>query len=63
MATEAIAIPVYFAYETDQLFNLHLELKRDAINKQGSNGSQRGFSRMFSSQAEYMMILNLNEPK
>lgn len=63
MATESIAIPVYFAYETDKLFDLHAELKREAIARAGSTGPQRGFSRMFNSQAEYMMILNKNEPK
>ena len=26
-------------------------------------GPRKGFSRMFNSQAEYMMILNLGEPK
>ena len=60
---EAIAIPVYFAYETDKLYDLHAELKREAIARAGSSGPQRGFSRMFNSQAEYMMILNQNEPK
>ena len=49
LATESIAVPVYFAYETDKLFDLHAELKREANSKAGSSSPQRGFSRMFNS--------------
>ena len=62
LATESIAVPVYFAYETQSLLELHEALKLQAAQSQ-SFGPERGFSRVFSSQAEYMMVLNLNEPK
>jgi len=32
LATDSIAVPVYFAYETDQLFELHLKLKQEALS-------------------------------
>ena len=44
---------------------LYEELKKDAANQGNGGGEAKrgGISRMINTQAEYIMVLNANEPK
>ena len=61
---QAIDIPVYFSFETEDLVELYKTLRDQATATIGGViAPQKGISRMLSSSAEYIMFLNVNEPK
>jgi hypothetical protein len=61
----SVAIPVYFSYESATLLDLYQTLKAQGSESPADIAPQGGFRRMISNsgKTEYIMILNLNEPK
>lgn len=66
---QMLAIPVYFAYETQPLLQLYQELKSNVatsnINGDQAISQPTGIRRIIGSsgKAEHILILNVNEPK
>jgi hypothetical protein len=69
LASEAVAIPVYFAYETKALRDYYNEMKTveatsSVKGEQIVHTPRKGFRRLIgSNKPDYMMVLNVNDPK
>jgi FlaG/FlaF family flagellin (archaellin) len=65
LTSGSVAIPVYFAYESATLLDLYQTLKDQGSDSTANVAPQGGLRRMInnSGKTEYIMILNLNEPK
>ena len=65
LTVDAVAIPVYFAYETQALRDYYAEMKAsEAKAGPGPVAPKKGFRRLLGSdKPDYMMVLNTADPK